>query len=123
MQRQHHRAGLLITALLLAAAAPLTAQEPIVIRVGTLIDGKGGVQSNATVVVERGRIKSVGQATQGRVSYDFPRLTLLPGLIDTHVHIDTHFGKSGKAVSEGETAQQSILYAAENAYAMLSGGF
>jgi imidazolonepropionase-like amidohydrolase len=113
----------LVIAALLAATAPLTAQEPIVIRVGTLIDGKGGVQTNAMVVVEGGRIKSVGQATRERVSYDFPRLTLLPGLIDTHVHIDTHFGKSGKAVSEGETAPESILYAAENAYAMLNNGF
>ena len=117
------RAGLAIAALLFAATVPLTAQEPIVIRIGTLIDGKGGVQRNATVVVEAGKIKSVGQATQGRVSYDFPRLTLLPGLIDTHVHIDTHFGKSGKATREGETAQESMLYAAENAYAMLMNGF
>ncbi len=117
------RAGLVIAALLFAATVPLTAQEPIVIRVGTLIDGKGGVQRNATVVVEAGKIKSVGQATQGRVSYDFPRLTLLPGLIDTHVHIDTHFGKSGKATRQGETAQESMLYAAENAYAMLMNGF
>ena len=53
----------------------------------------------------------------------FPRLTLLPGAIDTHVHIDTHFGKSGKATREGETAQESMLYAAENAYAMLMNGF
>ncbi len=91
------RVGLLIPGLLLASTTALTAQEPIVIRVGTLIDGKGGVQRNVTVVVEAGRIKSVGQAAQGRVSYDFPRLTLLPGLIDTHVHIETHFGKSGRA--------------------------
>jgi imidazolonepropionase-like amidohydrolase len=66
-------AGLVITALLFAATAPLTGQEPIIIRVGTLIDGKGGVHRNATVVVEAGRIKSVGEATQGHVSYDFPR--------------------------------------------------
>ncbi len=75
------------------------------------------------MVVEAGKIKSVGQATQGRVSYDFPQLTLLPGLIDTHVHIDTHFGKSGRATAEGETPQESMLYAAENAYAMLNSGF
>jgi len=117
------RTRLGIAALLFAVSAPLTAQEPIVIRVGTLVDGKGGLQRNATVVVEGGKIKSVGPATQGRVSYDFPRLTLLPGLIDTHVHIDTHFGKSGRAAPEGETAQESVLYAAENAYAMLHNGF
>lgn len=115
--------GLVITALLFAATAPLRGQEPIIIRAGTLIDGKGGVRRNATVVVVAGRIKSVGAATQGHVSYDFPRLTLLPGLIDTHVHIDTHFGKSGTATREGETAQESMLYAAENAYAMLDNGF
>jgi len=121
--RHQARAELVIAALLFGATAPLTAQEPVVIRAGTLIDGKGGVQRNATVVVEAGKIKSVGQATQGRVSYDFPRLTLLPGLIDTHVHIDTHFGTSGKATREGETPRESILYAAENAYAMLDNGF
>ena len=119
----HLRTGFVIAALLSAATTSSTAQEPTVIRVATLIDGKGGVQRNATVVVEAGRIKSVGQATQGRVSYDFPQLTLLPGLIDTHVHIDTHFGKGGRAASEGETPQESMLYAAENAYAMLKNGF
>ena len=116
-------ASLVIISLLFAATTPMTAQEPIVIRVGTLVDGKGGVQKNATVVVEAGKIKSVGQPTQGRVWYDFPQLTLLPGLIDTHVHIETHFGKSGKATPEGETAPESMLYAAENAYAMLNSGF
>ena len=121
--RRRLRAGLAIGALLSLATAPLTAQEPIVIRVGTLLDGRGGVQRNAAVIVEGGKIKRVGQATQGRVSYDFPHLTLLPGLIDTHVHMDTHFGKSGKATSEGEAAQESMLYAAENAYAMLTNGF
>ena len=119
----HLRTGFVIAALLSAATTSSTAQEPTVIRVATLIDGKGGVQRNATVVVEAGKIKSLGQATQGRVSYDFPQLTLLPGLIDTHVHIDTHFGKGGRAASEGETPQESMLYAAENAYAMLKNGF
>ena len=114
---------LLITSVCLAATVTLTAQAPTVIRGGTLIDGKGGVLRNVTVIVDGGRIKSVGQTTQGPVSYDLSRLTLLPGLIDTHVHIDTHFGKSGKATSEGEMPQESMLYAAENAYAMLSGGF
>ena len=61
------RAGLVIAALLFAAAVPLTAQEPIVIRVGTLMDGKGGVQRNATVVVEAGSAHP-WIATCGRLS-------------------------------------------------------
>ncbi len=120
---RHLRAGVVITALLFAPTTSSSAQEATVIRVASLIDGRGGVLRNATVVVEAGKIKSVGQATQGRVWYDFPQLTLLPGLIDTHVHIDTHFGKSGRATPEGETPQESMLYAAENAYAMLNNGF
>ncbi len=105
------------------AQAPLMGQGLTVIRVGTLIDGKGGLLRSATVVVEDGKIKSVGQASAERVTYDFPQLTLLPGLIDTHVHITTHFGKGGRATSEGETPQESMLYAAENAYTMLINGF
>ena len=51
------------------------------------------------------------------------RLTLLPGLIDTHVHIANHFGKNGRATSEGEAPEESMLYEAENAYSMLLNGF
>ena len=46
-----------------------------------------------------------------------------PGLIDTHVHIDSHFGKDGRATTSGETPPQSMLYAAENAYVTLMAGF
>ena len=104
-------------------ASPLIAQEPTAIRVGTLIDGRGGVLRQAIVVVRDGKIASVGQPFSGRVAYEFPRGTLLPGLIDTHVHIDTHFGKSGRATSDGETPQESMLYAAENASSMVNSGF
>src|SRR4029434_6445826 len=41
----------------------------------------------------------------------------------THVHIDTHFGKDGRATSQGETPSQSMLFAAENAYVTLDAGF
>jgi imidazolonepropionase-like amidohydrolase len=115
--------GLAIGVLLFAATAPLMAQGLTVIRVGTLIDGKGGVLRSATVVVAEGKIRSVGQAPAGRATYDFPQLTLMPGLIDTHVHMSAHFGKGGRATSEGETPQESMLYAAENAYTMLINGF
>ena len=109
-------------ALLCVFAVPLAAQERIVIRAGTLLDGRGGASASATVVVENGRIAGVGRAA-GPVSYDLSRLTVLPGLIDTHVHIDTHFGKDGRPTAQGETPQQSMLYAAENAYGVLLNGF
>jgi imidazolonepropionase-like amidohydrolase len=110
-------------AFLCMSGMPLAAQERIVIRAGTLVDGRGGGSKSTLVVIENGRIASIGASAAGPVTYDLSRLTVLPGLIDTHVHIDTHFGKDGRPGGQGETPQQSMLYAAENAYGMLLNGF
>jgi imidazolonepropionase-like amidohydrolase len=112
------------SALLLIVTALAQAQtQETVLRAGTLIDGQGRVSRSASVIVEGSKIKSVGPPSGTRVSYDLSRLTVLPGLIDTHVHIATHFGRNGRATSEGEAPEESILYEAENAYAMLVNGF
>jgi len=107
-------------ALVLAAAA--ASAQPITIRAGTLLDGKGGVHSNVTIVVDAGRIVRIG-ADPSAPTYDLSRLTVLPGLIDTHVHIDAHFGRDGRASTTGEAPAERMLYAAENAYATLMAGF
>lgn len=31
-----------------------------------------------------------------RVTYDFSKLTLLPEMIDSHVHLNYHFGPDGR---------------------------
>ena len=97
------------------------AQVPITIRAGTLLDGKGGSQRDITIVIEGSKIQRIGAG--GAATYDFSRLTVLPGLIDTHVHIDSHFGKDGRASNTGETPTQRILASAENAYVTLMAGF
>jgi imidazolonepropionase-like amidohydrolase len=124
-----------ITRLLLAAgialagtlSVSLDAQTGrIILRGASAFDGKGRTITNATIVIANGRIADV-TTVEGRASsaptYDLAGLTILPGLIDTHVHLDAHFGRDGRATSRGETPAQSILYAAENAYAMLMAGF
>jgi imidazolonepropionase-like amidohydrolase len=110
-------AGALVCMVSLAAA-----QQPITIRAGTVIDGKGGVQRNAVVAVEGSRIVKVGDGAEG-ATYDLSRFTVLPGMIDTHVHIGAHFGKGGRASTPGETPAEEALYGAENAYAALMAGF
>src|SRR4030095_9422864 len=111
----------LITCLLLAA--PLAGQEPtIVIRAGMLLDGKGGAQRDVNIVAQGSKIVKID--SQGTTpTYDLRTLTILPGLIDTHVHISNHFGKDGRANSSGETPAQEAYYTAENAYATLMAGF
>ena len=108
---------------LAALAAPLQAQAPITLRVGMLLDGRGGVQRDVVVTVEGGRIQRVEPGRAGAVTYDLSELTLLPGLIDSHVHITGHFGKDGRASNQGETPSERILYTAESAYLTLMAGF
>ena len=62
-------------------------------------------------------------ATAGAVTHDLGTLTLLPGFIDTHVHIGWHFGPDGRYVSGKEPADEAALYGAENAYVTLLAGF
>ena len=117
------------TVLALAAVAlfaPIglaAAQQPVTIRAGTLIDGKGGVQRNAAIAIDGSRITKVGNGAAETVTYDLSRFTVLPGLIDTHVHIGAHFGKDGRASNAGEIPAVAALAAAANAYAMLIAGF
>jgi imidazolonepropionase-like amidohydrolase len=107
----------------LLLAAPMAGQEPtIVIRTGLLLDGRGGVARNANIVVQGSKIVKVA-ADATTPTYDLRALTVLPGLIDTHVHISYHFGADGRASNRGETPAQEAYYTAENAYATLLAGF
>src|SRR5437879_3652903 len=100
--------------------------RPLVIRAATLIDGKGGVTRNVSIVVQGSRIARIDASAQG-TTYDLKGLTVMPGWIDTHVHMDAHFDPNGKshspASAKNETPQQTMLYAIENAYNVLMAGF
>jgi len=93
-----------------------------IIRAGTVFDGRGGVLTNQQIVIENGRIISIGPA-RGRADIDLGRATLMPGWIDTHVHINWHFDANHKNVSGREAPDVALHYAAENAKATLAGGF
>src|SRR4051812_34004040 len=76
----------------------VVAQTPtVILEGGTLIDGTGrNPINNAVVVIEGNRIKSVD--TKGQVSYPSNAIvintegrTILPGLIDGHVHLDIYY--------------------------------
>ena len=116
-------ASLATAALFVAVSTAYAQTGTVTIRAASAFDGRGRSVPNATVVVRGGKIVSVESGRAGAATYDLRGLTLLPGLIDTHVHLDTHFGKDGRATSQGETPQQSILYEAENAYVTLMAGF
>lgn len=96
------------------------------LRASSILDGRGTTLTDRDIVVRDGRIEAIVSAGQGAgaVIYRLEGLTLLPGLIDTHVHIGWHFDRSGKTPSNAvqETPEESILYSAENAFLTLMSG-
>jgi len=114
-----------LSALILCVAAclALSAQERrTVIAVGTLLDGRGQVARNTRIVVEGGRIAAI-DANASPVDYDLRGATMMPGWIDTHVHINWHFDANGKSVSGGEPPQDAALATESDAWTTLQGGF
>ncbi|MEP7119167.1 MAG: amidohydrolase family protein [Acidobacteriota bacterium] len=98
------------------------ARPTLTVRAARVLDGKGAMLRDATVEIADGKIVRVDQRT-GPVTYDLGNATLLPGMIDVHVHIGYHFGKDGRASNRGETPAEMALYAAENAWTTLFNGF
>jgi imidazolonepropionase-like amidohydrolase len=107
----------------LLAGSDLHAQQSeLRIRAARLVDGTGQVISNATVVVKDASITAIEPASSKAVDIDLGEATLLPGLIDVHVHIGWHFGQNRRYEPRAATLSQEVLYAAENAYLTLMAG-
>jgi imidazolonepropionase-like amidohydrolase len=115
--------ALTLAALALGQSPALDAQtDAITIRAPRMIDGRGGERADVLVTVKDGKIRVLGPAT-GPATYDLTGLTLLPGFIDTHVHIGWHFDANGRYATGPEPADQAVLYAAENAWVTMMAGF
>jgi imidazolonepropionase-like amidohydrolase len=98
------------------------AQERIVIQTGTLLDGTGKTLTNRQIVIEGGRIISVGPGT-AKADYDLRSLTVMPGWIDTHIHLNWHMDANHKSVAAGAKPEEMALYTASDAWITLQGGF
>jgi imidazolonepropionase-like amidohydrolase len=115
-------AGLLSVVIALYAGSVAGQGSIISIRAARVLDGKGKALTNGVVEVKGDRISMISDRT-GPVTYDLGNVTLMPGLIDVHVHLGNHFNKEGRAQNKGETPSEAALYGAENAWVMLINGF
>jgi imidazolonepropionase-like amidohydrolase len=99
---------------------PAVAQDTV-LKTRLAIDGQGNVIRDAVIVVHDGRIVSVqsnGRVPQGAREVDLTKFTVMPGLIDMHVHIAAHFDESSR-----ERPSITAFWAAENARKYLESGF
>ena len=120
-------ARLALAALLLPTAAAFAQPDTIVIRAGTILDGKGGVLRDTAIVVQGSKILRIDPKAVGGVTYDLKTVTVMPGWIDTHAHIANHFdratGRLHSNQSAPETKEEQTMYLMENAYNILMSGF
>ena len=93
-----------------------------VIQVGTLLDGRGGVIKNTRIVVEGTKIVRLDPKAKP-VDFDLSRFTVLPGWIDSHVHITWRFGPDGKNAGQGGINSFINKESQENALVTLLAGF
>src|SRR5437660_7756264 len=87
----------------------LAGAQSTTIRVSTMLDGKGGIQNNVRLTIEGSKITRIEPAGKGPATYDLGSLTLMPGWIDTHVHINGHFNKQGRADTKSESPAEFAL--------------
>ena len=116
---------IIIAACATASISPRTAavqQKRIVIAASVLFDGTGQVLKNTRIVVEGSKIVRVDPNAEP-VDYDLRGLTVMPGWIDSHVHITWSFDENGRNQGAGVTTPEAARQSAENASVTLAAGF
>ncbi|MGA9567117.1 MAG: amidohydrolase family protein [Candidatus Korobacteraceae bacterium] len=96
--------------------------QRVVIAVSTVFDGEGHVLHDTRIVIEGSRIIAIDPKAEP-IDYDLRGLTVMPGWIDSHVHIAWSFGKDGKSGSPGGTPEEVAYQVASNAWVTLMAGF
>jgi imidazolonepropionase-like amidohydrolase len=119
--------GVAIIATLLSVQAQ-SAPSKVVVRAGHVLDVKSGkMLADQAIVIEGDKIVSIGpassaQAVAGATTINLPNSTVLPGLIDSHVHLTGDLKNSGYR-SLGISLPRATLTGAHNAKVTLDAGF
>ena len=114
----------------LAAALPLAAADPVVVKAARLFDGKSDrVVSPGIVVVDGNKIVGVGASAKipaGAQTIDLGDATLLPGFMDAHTHLSDPYHadyRQGELDALKKPVAERALIASEIARITLMAGF
>jgi len=109
------------------AQQPLPGSAPtrLAIKAGRLIDVRtGNVATNVFIVIEKDRIVDIGSvAPNGIPIIDLSRQTVLPGLIDVHVHLLLNWKDQSSASVLRMSSAQGALWGVHNLRTYLREGF
>src|SRR5438105_2378836 len=104
------------------SSTPQTQKKRIVIGASMLLDGRGHVSRDTRIVVEGSKIVALDPKA-APLDYDLRGFTVLPGWIDSHVHITWSFGENGKNAGADGTTQFAAYQSASNVWLTLMAGF
>jgi imidazolonepropionase-like amidohydrolase len=103
--------------------------DPVVLRAPWMLDGTGaGPVADAALLLDGGRVAYAGPAAElpgpaaGVQAREFPRCTLLPGLVDVHVHLVASGGPDLAADVVPKSEAELTLAAVVNARRQLDAG-
>ena len=102
---------------------PPATPAPVVILTGKALDGAGAVLRDARIGVANGKITSLAAPMTGTPVIDLRGYTVLPGWIDTHVHLELHFDSTGRIATEQESPAEGAIAQADAAWKTLMAGF
>ncbi len=104
---------------------PLAGKPVMVVRAAGLLDvASGRIRAPAVVTIENGRIAAVGsEAPAGAQVTDLGAVTLVPGFIDTHVHLTSEVEGDWTLRPAREGAPDEALRGVPNARKTLLAGF
>lgn len=111
--------------LLLLVSCAAAQERTVTIIADKAFDGRGGVLQNVRIEIRGDEIVRVRQPEgfQDPPTYDLRGLTVLPGWIDSHVHITWHFGPNGHFGEKNEPPERATLEVEGNAWRTLQAGF
>lgn len=119
-------AAMALTATAGQAATSAKAAGPSYIHAGRLLADPqtGTVERNKTIVIENGRVTAIrdGFVGEGQV-IDLSNAFVLPGLIDSHVHLTHELNPNGRLEAVTLTSADGAIAGAGNAVKTLRAGF
>ena len=87
--------------------APAPPAGPVVLLTDHALDGAGGTLKGARIEVADGKIRSLSADAGTGTVIDLRGYTVLPGWIDVHVHLDSHFDAKGRIATSTESDRKS----------------